>query len=348
MWRVSVKTISIIANCLGLWRLLYWLYPIITQKYVLGVITFHRVIPKQKAKDFIANYDIGQDQREYEAIVTELNRYFDFVCLDDFLSLVSGEKEVTKHSLLLTFDDADYDFMEYASPLLKENGWPSVVFAPTGYIDTDERFWHLRISNMMIHMDDNTWQNIVSNKSVFSDNIQQIISKYPRYDDSMRYPMCSDLISYLNSIRDEDIIVTIDKFDYIIEKPYNLGIKCMNWDHLRNLEDSNIVVESHSVTHRKFNYLSKSDVEVELQESKSTIESALSKQVQAFCYPAGSSNRSIRKLVGNVGYKVAFSNEKGLCNYPLTVDEMFSIPRITIDGTNRADIGLEIGKLILR
>lgn len=348
MKRVSIKTFSIIANYLGLWRLLYWLYPIIAQKYILGAMTFHRVIPREKAKGLIANYDIGQDQQEYETILAELSHYFDFVGLDDFVSLVSGEKQVTKHSLLITFDDADHDFMEYALPLLKEEGWPSVVFAPTGYIDTDERFWHLRISNMMSQMDDSIWQKIVRHKSAFSDNIQRIISKYPRYYDSMCYPICRDLIAYLNGIRDDDIIAMIDKLDDIVGMSYTLGIKCMDWDHLRSLEDSNIAVEAHSITHRKLNYLSESDVLVELQGSKSAIESALSKCVQAFCYPAGSYNESIGAMVESVGYKVAFSTESGLCNYPLTNSKMFSIPRFAIEGTSKTEIGLKIGKLILR
>ena len=329
-------------------QLLYFLFPFFKKKYFVGVLVFHRIIPKEKTNDYVAYYDIGQDSRLHEMTLKELNPDFDFIDLDTFINFVTGREKPKKHSMLITFDDADADFMEYALPILVENHWPATVFAPSDYIGSEKRFWHLRISNMIYKMENDYWQIIISNKSIFPDAIQNIIDNYPTYDRSMCFSLFSDFIVYLDGIKDDDIFSIIEQFDNLLGKSYTLGIKCMDWEQLKILEKHGISIESHSATHRKLEHLNGSNVIIELKESKSMIDSKLNKNVKAFCYPAGSFNEKIAQLTQNFEYKVAFTTKSGICKYPLTGIDLFTIPRLSIDGKNKYEINWAMGRMFLR
>jgi len=342
------KMIALIAYHLRLWRLLYILYPIFRGKYILTVLTFHRVIPEELTKSYTANYDKGYDNKLYERLLKELNRYFDFIDLDDFIKYASGGEKLSRHSLLITFDDADSDFVTYAAPILIKNNWPAVIFTPTAYIGSDNVFWHLKITDMMHQMDNPTWQVLKQHKHVFPAEIQDVLDRRDTYDRFLHYSLCREFLVYLDKQKDDDIAAIVAKFVELIGKPYTLGIKCMGWEQLKELEQYGIKIESHTVSHRKLIHLNDNDALGELIASKSAIESKLKKQVKALCYPAGSFNDNTLKLASKANYKVAFSTRNGKVRYPLSGLDLFNIPRNTIGGNNRIEMNWEIGKLLLK
>lgn len=71
--------------------------------------------------------------------------------LREFTEIVSGSRPPRRgagNCTLLTFDDADSEFLTAALPILHEQGLPGVIFAPTAYIGNANRFWHLTISSI--------------------------------------------------------------------------------------------------------------------------------------------------------------------------------------------------------
>ena len=110
MIKIFKNLTAFIFYYLRLWLLLYLIIPIFRKKYLLEVITFHRIIPKEKVKIFSANYDIGHDQHNYEIILKEISKYFQIINLDEYIDYILGAKKLNKHSILITFDDADSDF----------------------------------------------------------------------------------------------------------------------------------------------------------------------------------------------------------------------------------------------
>lgn len=71
--------------------------------------------------------------RLFEAQLDSLGRAgWTFVDLDAALAALSGERELPRKALLLTFDDAYADLLEVAAPILAARGLPGVVFAVAG------------------------------------------------------------------------------------------------------------------------------------------------------------------------------------------------------------------------
>jgi peptidoglycan/xylan/chitin deacetylase (PgdA/CDA1 family) len=53
---------------------------------------------------------------------------------DDWAAVVRGDGDIPEHSVMITFDDAYADLVEYALPVLEHHGYPAVVFVPTSLV----------------------------------------------------------------------------------------------------------------------------------------------------------------------------------------------------------------------
>ncbi|MEW6411013.1 MAG: polysaccharide deacetylase family protein [Candidatus Zixiibacteriota bacterium] len=343
-----VKIFASAAYYLRLWPLLYALYPVFRRKRLLIVMTFHRIVPQSKTTVFMTNYDRGMDSVQYESLLRQLKRYFDFISLDDFIRYVKGEVKPAKHCALLTFDDADHDLVEFAVPILVQNNWPAVIFAPTAYIGTDNRFWHLKLTDMMSKIDDSQWQNLQSNKQVFPAELRFVLDKHKTFDESARQSIGREVIYSMSGLPDDKINEVVEKLLTIVEVQYSLDVRCMDWPQLGELEKNGVSIESHTVSHRKLEFLSDKEAFSELTDSRFAIEGNLKKTVRAFCYPAGSYNERTPKLVCEAGYDVAFTSRFGKIHYPLKDLGLFKLPRMSLSGNKRANIDFEIGKLLFR
>ena len=62
------------------------------------------------------------------------------ITLDDLVQARAGEKELPPTSVIITFDDAFADFKERAFPILKEKGFASIIYVPTGCVGGTENW----------------------------------------------------------------------------------------------------------------------------------------------------------------------------------------------------------------
>jgi peptidoglycan/xylan/chitin deacetylase (PgdA/CDA1 family) len=58
-------------------------------------------------------------------------------------------EELPQRSVVITFDDGTYDFLEHAFPALKRYGFPATVYQTTYYCDYDRPVFHLVCSYML-------------------------------------------------------------------------------------------------------------------------------------------------------------------------------------------------------
>ncbi len=87
---------------------------------------------------------------------------------------------------------------------------------------------------------------------------------------------------------------------------------------------------SHTRNHANLCQVDLSNAEEEIRESKASLESWLPTSVQFFCYPYGSENSAVQKLVKDAGYKAATSVRKGT-NGPHT--NPYSLGRLNVRST---------------
>ena len=56
------------------------------------------------------------------------------ITMDDYVEARAGRENLDPVSVIITFDDAFQDFHDKAFPILKEKGFPSIVYVPTGSV----------------------------------------------------------------------------------------------------------------------------------------------------------------------------------------------------------------------
>ncbi len=98
-------------------------------------------------------------------------------------------------------------------------------------------------------------------------------------------------------------------------KPYlNLspnGLNPLTENDLKKLDQMGFEIGSHGQSHSNMALIPFSQVEKEIAESKSWLESLLGHEIHSICYPIGGVNRDIVNLALKHGYKVGVTTLKG-------------------------------------
>jgi peptidoglycan/xylan/chitin deacetylase (PgdA/CDA1 family) len=82
----------------------------------------------------------------------------------------------------------------------------------------------------------------------------------------------------------------------------------MNWNQLRELVDSGMSIQSHTVTHRPLQTLRPHEVYNELDRSRKILEDKLQKEVRSISMPHGSLNSKVIDAAERSGYRFIFTS----------------------------------------
>nr|MBN2276798.1 polysaccharide deacetylase family protein [candidate division Zixibacteria bacterium] len=327
---------------------MFWFHRIVRRRYLLIIFTFHRIVPGGKAGLFYSPYDRGFPPEVLDKAITTIRKYLKIIKYDDFVECVIGDKKLEADSALITFDDADGDFDEYALPVLNKHDVCCTVFVPTGFVETGNLFWHVRISNLIHNLNDDDTRIKITNNTGLPDSVREIFSGGIPPDLPGRKALCYKLILGLNKLPDTEIKTVIDILGEIIEIKNKLPIGTMNWAQLKKIYAEGHSLESHSLTHRKLAGLNKDEVYRELVESKEKIEREIGNVVTGICYPAGSHSDMVAEQADRAGYKIGFTTRPGICRYPLYEENRFMIPRIDICDYREYAMHKILGMMVLK
>jgi peptidoglycan/xylan/chitin deacetylase (PgdA/CDA1 family) len=98
----------------------------------ISVLMYHQVGEFAPMKAHRANYC---HHRRFASQMASLARFrFRVLELDQALACLRGERPTPPRAVVLTFDDAYVNFLEYALPVLQRHGFPATVYAISGWI----------------------------------------------------------------------------------------------------------------------------------------------------------------------------------------------------------------------
>jgi peptidoglycan/xylan/chitin deacetylase (PgdA/CDA1 family) len=333
---------------LGLTRFLLFITELVTGDATLVAFTYHRITDRSNGDLGYLIYDVGDDYRSFEVHVAAIKRYFQIAGLPEYIDCISGRKRPDSRAALLTFDDADFEFIKYALPVLSKYHCESVVFAPTDFIGTDKRFWHLRVTNLIRNIDSEGWARLQSSASQFKEQIAQVIRQSSVSDEDRKGETCRALAYTLDQIEAEEVDSIVTKLERIVAAKYTLDISCMNWEQLAQIAKQGVAIESHTVTHRKLAWLDEQAIRRELVESKRLLEQKLGNAVTAICYPAGSYNDTVVAAAPEAGYQAGFTTKPGLGSFALPGDERFRLRRVSMYGDSKYEADFHLAKMMLK
>ena len=230
---------------------------------------------------------------------------------------------------MLTFDDGWLDFHKYAYPILKKYALPATVFLPTGFIGTNAWFWTDRfVFFMENYLNTLKRNNNHSQKDASNDKSQESKDKI------------EGMIKRMKGIPTEIVDEFFDSLAAMSAQPFSLpGRAFLNWEEVKSMLNSSLVTfGSHTVNHPILTSLSEHQVMDELSHSRQKLidEGVIDESFCPFCYPSGSFNDHIVRLVEYAGYHMAVTTHMGwnqekdnkytLCRIGVHQDISSSIP----------------------
>lgn len=102
-------------------------------------------------------------------------------------------------------------------------------------------------------------------------------------------------------------------------------------DDIKQLLASGWTLGSHTVSHPELNRLNSETASLEINSSKSQLESIFDVHITTICYPAGKYSKEIMDQVENAGYAFATTTKYGVQN---SLPNRFQIKRLRISGSD--------------
>jgi peptidoglycan/xylan/chitin deacetylase (PgdA/CDA1 family) len=278
----------------------------------VAILTYHSVLeePQRYARWLGSNIhsaEIFRRQMEFVA------RHYTPVTLDDVLSFLRGEKNLPPRAVAVTFDDGHADNFEIALPILNHVGVRATFYLTVDCIANAKLPWFVRLRHAFGVTERKSWEEPDGTLWPLKDAAQR---------ESAFLAAC-DRCARLAGTSQEDLVRSAER-ELETETETPPGQLMMTWDQARGLLRSGHAVGSHGLTHPNLAYVSESELNTELAESKRKLEQELATQVVHFAYPGPAlkpiwSQRSL-ELSRQAGYQTAVISTGGLArrqNNPL-------------------------------
>jgi peptidoglycan/xylan/chitin deacetylase (PgdA/CDA1 family) len=113
-----------------------------------------------------------------------------------------------------------------------------------------------------------------------------------------------------------------------------LGVTYMNEQQVKDLDQHDIEILSHTVSHIDLDKATAERQQKELSDSKQILEKLLGHPVNGLVYPAGRYNQDTLKIAADLGYQIAFTTKPGLDS---STQNWLEFPRLRVDNRDSID-----------
>lgn len=234
------------------------------------IFFYHRILPYTDpyAIDFV-------NVRYFEKQISMLSRSFKLVTLGE-LSESINRGIIAPRTVCITFDDGYLDNFEYAFPILKRYNVPATIFLTTGYIGTNNKLWHDRLSSIIKYTKNSVIPSEFCGEPLNVNTIQE------------RKIAAKKMLEWVKQFKPQERDSYIENFESKCCRNSKPNKRLMlNWNEVREMNKAGIEFGSHTITHPILSLLGDEMIDREIFESKSEIEYQIGKTVKTFAYPNG-------------------------------------------------------------
>jgi len=289
----------------------------------LTVINYHRIEDHNQPALDSFRPNISGDQTTFAQQMDYVARWFKVVSLQDVIKWLDGKGSLPDYATLITFDDGYLDNYTQAYPILRQHGFPAVIFLTTGHIETDIPFFWDLAAYSFYHTN--------------SDHVLFPNGKELAWTNALqRDQICKAWIESMKVLSDEEQNLWVNRL------PEQMGVSfpqnhfrnlMLNWDQIREMKKGEIEFGGHTINHPILSRISLEQAQTEIKGSKERIEKELEQSVFSFAYPngkAGDTNPGIENLVAQAGYRAAFTLKNGPSKVQDVKQNPYAIRRIFI------------------
>lgn len=245
---------------------------------------------------------LGLDVDLFDWQMRELHAGFEVVPLSRLTQALAQGNSLPPQTVAITVDDGYADFYRYAYPVLKRHGLPATMYVVSDFVDQKIWLWPDKVRFILAG----------TRQTEFAFDLGHGAQIYQLADPTDRHRAWNDIADHCLTLPERD------KQDYLGRLATSLGVTmperptpqyaALTWDEVREMQVHGIEFGSHTCTHPKLTKLDLTELDRELQLSKTRIEAMIDTPVDSFCYPNGSRadfNIQVQERVRLAGYRNA-------------------------------------------
>ncbi|MDD2345523.1 MAG: polysaccharide deacetylase family protein [Bacteroidales bacterium] len=230
--------------------------------------------------------------KTFDKIISYLSKKYFIVPIND----ISSKNTTNKPKAVITFDDAYYDFYEYALPILDKYKIPSVQHVITSCANDGKTFWTQRLNKII-----DSYFFHKKNIRIPDLNIELSVKSY-------RETQMSSLKLYYLLLDNPNRSLFIENIAKnapdVVE-----DTKMMNWDNIKDCMKYNVLFGSHTHTHQNLSVLNEVDLHNEIGLSVGSIRSKIGNCV-SLAFPNGYYSVDTIKVALDYNVPFLFTTEK--------------------------------------
>ncbi len=248
----------------------------------LQVLTYHK----------IDNIEGFAQQASY------LASQYHVVTIAELLAAIDDEQPLPPNSLLITFDDAYRNFKEVAWPILKRHDLSVTLFVPTAYPGRpDLPFWWDQLEHAL-------------EATARRDAISTTIGKLPLETKADRQRALRKITEHMKSIPHKELEKETHDLCQLLEAPPCRG-SLLTWSELKELADEGVTLGAHTQLHPLMTRVPLTQALDEAKNSLLDLQKEIGSTPAIFAYPAGAFNDEVAQGIKELGFRLAFTQERG-------------------------------------
>ncbi|MCH8168364.1 MAG: polysaccharide deacetylase family protein [Proteobacteria bacterium] len=256
----------------------------------------------------------------FRAHVRMIKQHFRVIQLEDYLlsgrAIGSGWRTAA-----IVFDDGYRDFIDYALPILVEEGLRASMYVVTSCADNGVPIWTYRFDHALLHTRrhrvdfdpdllpagvDTAWTDS-ARRLAFARAVKPVLKTL---DHAVRENILARILSSLDDVPPPDGMM-------------------MDWGDLRRIAGEGIEIGSHTVTHPLLaSVADEAGIADEMAGSFRRVEAEMGTAPRAIAYPNGSHDARVRRAAAKAGYQLGLAT--GQKSYRHGIDDLYAVPRIEL------------------
>jgi len=265
---------------------------------LLRVLTYHR-IARLNDPSALDPRLISTTPENFERQMRFLATRYQVIAMEEVLDAIKHQTYLPDRAILITFDDAYFDFADYTWPILKQLKLPATIFVPTAYPDRPERaFWWDRLHYAFT----NTSQDEFPESPIGS----LPLDTYDNRRQSLRR-----LQDHLKTLTHSEATALTDDICIELGCSWKSQKSILSWGELRRLAKEGVTLCAHTRTHPLLTQMPLELARQEIVGSQQDLKREIGNTLPIFSYPGGAHNEAIVKTLKEEGFVLAFTTIDG-------------------------------------
>ena len=264
---------------------------------MLRVLTYHRVANLQDSPTLHPQI-ISATPANFEKQMRLVAQKYRVVSMPQVLEAIAKKASLPPRAILITFDDAYFDF-GLAWSILKSLKLTATLFVPTAYPDHPERaFWWDRLYRAVMH-------------SARRELNLAVLGVLPLGDAKMRAEGLKRIQNHIKNIPHHEATALVNEVCEKLDSKPLVQKSVLSWKELQLLSKEGVTMCAHTQTHPIMTQLTPEDLRREVVGSQGDLKREIGATLPIFCYPSGSHDDAVVEVLREENFTVAFTTMKG-------------------------------------